>query len=314
MEIAYAGNRGYKLETNREYNEPDLALRQKCNALEGGDPAFCNAALPNPFYNLPQFAGTALGTSPTISRFDLSRPFPEFGAFTQRGRNDGKSWYNSMQVTYELRRFAGVNLNVAYTLSKQIEQGRNFTDSSGNSPFLDVQRFIIQRGVYQFDRPHVVKVSMVWELPFGRGRKLFNTSNAFWSRVASGWEATTIYQYSSGRPWDLPSNVRILSDPKVTPDWSSPKIYGVRPCVARYNADNTITLQSYSTSVPGCTVANANFLILPQYAPRETPFRDGRIRLHSTPQMDFSIGKNTQIKERMSVQFRVLFSAPAVHQ
>jgi hypothetical protein len=34
------------------------------------------------------------------------------------------------------------------------------------------------------------------------------------------------------------------------------------------------------------------------------PFRDGRVRLHSTPQVDMSIAKNTQIKETMSVQFR----------
>ena len=37
---------------------------------------------------------------------------------------------------------------------------------------------------------------------------------------------------------------------------------------------------------------------------RETPFRDGRLRLHSAPQFDMSINKITQIKEGMSVQFR----------
>lgn len=303
LEVSYAGNRGYKLETNREYNEPSLAFRQQCNPLEGGSVAYCDAQLPNPFFGLPQFAGTSLGTSTTLSRFNLARPFPEFGAFTQRGRNDGKSWYNSMQVTYELRRWAGLNLNVAYTLSKLMEQGRNFTDSSGNNAFLDVQRFIVQRGIYQFDRPHVLKVSAVWELPLGRGRQFFNSNSAVWSRIATGWQISPIFQYSSGRPWDLPGNVRLLSDPKVTPDWSSPKIYGVRPCVANYNTGN-VTLQSYSQSVPGCTVATANFLILPNYAPRETPFRDPRIRLHSVPQMDVSISKDTRIRERMSVQFR----------
>jgi hypothetical protein len=310
LEIAYAGNRGYKLETNLDYNEPSLAFRQQCNPLEGGNPAFCDGLVPNPFYNLAAFAGTTLGTSPTISRFNLARPFPQFGSFTQRGRNDGKSWFNSMQVTYELRRWAGLNLNVAYTLSKMIEQGRNFTDNSGNLPFLDVQRFVVQRGIYQYDRPHVIKVSSVWELPFGKGRKLFNTSNAFWSRVASGWQHTIIFQYSSGRPWDLPGNttstapVRILHNPGTTPDWSASKIYGVVPCVARYNSDNTITLQPYSQNVQGCSATTADFLELPRYAPREVPFRDGRVRLHSTPQVDMSIAKNTQIKETMSVQFR----------
>jgi len=149
-----------------------------------------------------------------------------------------------------------------------------------------------------------LKVSAVWELPFGNGHKLFNTSHPVWNRVATGWQVSPIFQYSSGRPWDLPNNVRILRDPKVTPDWSASKIYGVRPCVARFNSDNSISLQSFSTSVPDCTVATANFLVLTNYAPRETPFRDPRIRLHSVPQMDLSISKDTKIRERMSVQFR----------
>ena len=304
LEISYAGNRGYKLESNREYNEPSLAFRQSCNPLEGGSVSSCDALVTNPFYGLPQFAGTSLGTDPTISRTQLARPYPQYGGFTQRGRNDGKSWYNSAQATYEVRRFAGANINVAYTFSKLMEQGRNFTDGGGNNAFNDVQKFIVNRSIYQYDRTHVLKVSAVWELPFGKGRQFFNTSHPLWSRIATGWQLSPIFQYSSGRPWDLPGNVRILSDAKVNPDWSSPKIYGVRPCVARYNNDNSITLQSFSANVPGCSVSTANYLILPNYAPRETPFRDSRIRLHAVPQMDLSLSKDTRIKERMSVQFR----------
>jgi hypothetical protein len=305
IEVSYAGNRGYKLETNIQYNEPSLAFRQQCNALEGGNAAFCDTRAPNPFFGLSEFAGTGLGTDPTAARDQLARPFPEFGAFRQRGRNDGKSWYNSMQVTYQLRGWAGLNLNVAYTLSKLIEQGRNFTDGSGDDSFRDTQRMIIQRGIYQYDRPHVLKVGSVWELPFGGGKKLFNTSHRFWGRVASGWEHTMIFTYSSGRPWDLPGSVLYLREAKVEPDWSASQIRGVRPCVLRYNTDGTITPQAYSLAWGcGTDFSTYNFLIQPRFAPRQTPFRDGRVRLHSTPQFDMSVNKNTRINERWSVQFR----------
>ena len=90
LEVSYNGNRASKLQTARQYNEPSLAFRQSCNLYEGGNPLFCDQLVNNPFYNLPQFAGTNLGTSQTISRFQLARPFPEFGAINQRGRNDGK--------------------------------------------------------------------------------------------------------------------------------------------------------------------------------------------------------------------------------
>ncbi len=78
----------------------------------------------------------------------------------------------------------------------------------------------------------------------------------------------------------------------------------MRPCVARYNNDNTITLQPFSAKLPGCTLDNYNFLVLPSFAPRETTLRDGRLRLHATPQFDMSINKMTPITERMKVQFR----------
>ncbi|MBI3693342.1 MAG: TonB-dependent receptor, partial [Acidobacteria bacterium] len=306
IEVTYASNRAYKLETNIQYNEPDLTFRQRCNPLEGGDPAFCDALLPNPFFGLEPFAGTGLGTDPTVSRNSLNRPFPAFSAFRQRGRNDGKAWYNSMQVTYQLRGRAGLNLNVAYTLSKLIEQGRNFTDGSGDDSFRDTQRMIIQRGVYQYDRPHVVKIGSVWEMPLGKGKRYLNTSHAFWSRVASGWQHTMIFTYSSGRPWDLPSGVRYLREAKLdNVDWSASQIRDVRPCVARYNSDNSITPQAYSIAYGcGTDLSTYNFLILPRYAPRETPFRDGRLRLHSAPQFDMSVSKTTQITEKWSVQFR----------
>jgi hypothetical protein len=71
--------------------------------------------------------------------------------------------------------------------------------------------------------------------------------------------------------------------------------------VARYNTDNSITLQPYSVQL-GCT--DYNFLIHPRFAPRTTSLRDGRLRRHAVPIMDMSINKTTAITEKWSVQFR----------
>src|SRR5207253_1423233 len=82
------------------------------------------------------------------------------GSFQQRGRNDGKVWYNSMQVGYQVRGAAGMNLTFAYTYSKMIEQAAlsNSFMGAGTSAFTDTQQQIPQRSVYAFDRPHVVKM------------------------------------------------------------------------------------------------------------------------------------------------------------
>ncbi len=309
VEASYVGSRGYKLEADRFANEPSLDFRKGCNLMEGGNPLFCDQRVPNPFYNLAPFAGTNLGADPTLSRFDLARPYPEFGSLRERTRNDGKTWYNSMQAAYEMRATAGLNLSVAYTLSKMMEQAGYQTGGSTNQGFNDVQNFVVQRGLHSFDRPHVFKIGSVWEMPFGKGRRFFSSASGIWGRVASGWQHTMILQYSSGRPWELPrnrdnsaNNVLYVKEAKIdNVDWSAGKIYGVRPCVGKWNDNGSITMQAYSVSY-GCT--DYNFLILPRYAPYMSPRRDGRLRLHAAPQADMSVSKNTPITERMSVQFR----------
>ena len=310
LEVSYVGNRSYKLENFYDYNEPSLAFRKQCNPLEGGKPSFCDALVPNPFFNLPQFAGTSLGTSPTISRFNLNRPFPEFQGFQQRGRNDGKVWYNSMQVAYQIRGAAGMNLTFAYTFSKMIEQAAlsNSFMGAGTAAFTDIQQQITQRSVYAFDRPHVLKIGTVWELPFGKGKRYANTTHPVLSRLVSGWQHTMIFQYNSGRPWEFPGNVIYLKDAAIKDiDWSSPKIYGVRPCVLKMAADGSVAPQPYSLTY-GCGTDQStyNFLFVPSslYAPRMSPLRFSNIRLHAVPQVDMSINKLTRINEKLSVQFR----------
>src|SRR6202011_2551390 len=130
LDISFVGNRAYKLQTSRQYNEVSLAFRQQCDPIEGGNPLFCDQLLSNPFYGLPQFVGTGLGQNQTVSRNSLSRPFPEFGTINQLGRNDGKLWYNALQVNYGIRATRGLHVTFAYTFSKNMEQG-GFDASNG---------------------------------------------------------------------------------------------------------------------------------------------------------------------------------------
>ena len=85
------------------FNEPPLALRDRCDRTKGGRPAFCNELLPNPFFKVAGFEGTNRFTSPTLSRYELSRPFPQFTRITEFDRNDGQIWYNSAQLLVNKR-------------------------------------------------------------------------------------------------------------------------------------------------------------------------------------------------------------------
>jgi hypothetical protein len=307
IEISYVGNRGYKLQTARPYDQSSLAFRQTCDPLEGGSPTFCNQLVPNPFFGLPQFAGTGLGTNATVSRAALANPFPEFSSLNQRGRNDGKTWYNAVQIDYGIRATKGWNLTFAYTFSKNIEQG-GFDNSNGNNAnnaFMDVQRYIYERSLTGYDFPHVVKLSSVYELPVGKGKHFLGNTNRFVDSVLGGWQHTTILQYRSGAPWNMPGNAFYIHNAAVNTDWASPVIHGVNPCVAKMADNGTIALQSYSVNVPGCTLSSINFLEFPNFAPaRGAPLRTGDIRTQSLPVADMSLGKLFKITESKSFQFR----------
>ena len=101
----------------------------------------------------------------------------------------------------------------------------------------------------------------------------------------------------------MPSNVIYIKEAKVPDiDWSASRVVGVKPCVARWNDNGTITMQSFSTKA-GCT--DYNFLITPRFAPRFTSLRDSRLRLHTVPVADLSLNKTTRITEKTMLQFRV---------
>jgi hypothetical protein len=246
IEASYVGSRSSDLQSSTNINTYDLAFRKQCNLMEGGNPLFCDALLPNPYVGLPQFIGTSLNTNATISRATLANPYTAFGGLTQQMRNDGKVWYNSLQVTYEVRLKSDLNLLANYTLSKSIDQSFN-----------DFQNRVLQRSVSQYDRPHNLTIASVYNLPFGKGKRFLDSSNGLVSRVVGGWQNTVTFTYTSGLPWSLPTNVIYVKDatlPNI--DWSAPIVRGIKPCVAQWNDNGSITMQAFSvTAVVRITIS-----------------------------------------------------------
>ncbi len=293
FEISYSASRGRDLQTTKGFNEvDDTSFRDRCNFMLGGNPSYCDQGLPNPFKNIASFEGTTFYTNNTVSRAQLLRPFPQFGAFTERMRNDGLSWYNSLQTVFNARTRQGINVIVNYTFAKNIQR----------SGFLDAQRNVMQQGLYDWDKPHRFVASMITQLPFGRGKRWLRSSNRFVTRLVSGWENTVIFQIGSGRPWALPQNIIYLKDARLPYDWTGQRIQAIKPCVLRWNENNTVTMMPFSKDY-GCT--EANWLVVPRYNPRYEPNNDGRVRLQTVKMADVSLNKTTQIDERFRLQFRI---------
>jgi hypothetical protein len=208
-------------------------------------------------------------------------------------RNDGLSWYNSAQVSFNSRMKGGLNLNANYTFSKSMER----------NGFLDPHYDVMQQGLTANDRPHKFVYSMIYQLPVGRGRRWLHGVRGVPDKILSGWETTTIFQVFSGKPWTLPTTVIYLKDarnPNFT--WDASKIQPVQPCVLNWDNTNKSTWEPYSLDY-GCTTPN--WVIVPSYNPRYTQNYDGRVRLQTVRLMDASLNKMTRLTERYSLQFRM---------
>lgn len=297
LEVSYVGSRSVDLNNQKDYNIPSLDVRKQCNIQEGGSPAFCNALVPNPFRGIQSFAGTTFFTAATISRFSMSRPFPQFdGNLLEQGRNGSSIWYNSVQISYNQRIGRSLTLMANHTISKMVERW------GFNDPYANVQ----QQGLYFNDRPHYFKFTAVYELPFGKGQRFGANTTGAAQKLVSGWEVTTFYTNASGEPANLPGNVIALKDPSVGKiDWKANQVRGFSPCVLRQFDDGSVRPQQYSID-RGCGTDPATYSWFQQanYGPNLNPSRSGQIRKHHAFTMDFSVNKNTQITERIRVQFR----------
>jgi hypothetical protein len=306
-EVSYAGSRSRDQETEfRGFNEPPRSLQDRCDVTLGGNPAFCNDQLSNPFFGVAGFEGTARFTSPTLSRFELSRPYPQFGEIRETFRNDGKIDYDSLQFVGNKRWSKGLTLNATYTWVPRYEQVGSASgffqgsrEQGAYNAFIDNATRELYVGPYFSHRDHRLTASGVWEFPFGQD------STGVKGVLLKGWSVAPMFVYQSGQPWRIPPNVEIVGDPSLPVEKTGQFIYGVQPCVAQRNA-TTGTYQLLPVAVAyGCT--EPNFLIRAPFQARDAQFMDDRLRRPSFWQLDLNFAKTTQITDR--VRFQIRFEA-----
>ncbi len=308
LDISYVGNRAAHTQSNIAWDlNPNY---HQCSVMYGAPTpagfanpaAWCNQNVPNPFYGLQPFIGTSMYTSPTISLNQLMRPFPQFTGGTEYGLNTGHVWYNAMQIEYNHRLRNGLNLIANYTLSKQNERW-GYLDYYNNP----IQ---YQEGLYYADRPHFIKVTMVYDLPFGHGQHFLSGAHGIGGKLIEGWQLNTFFTDSpEGEPANMPNGVLPLRDPNLpTVHWGAQKVQIWNNCVLTEDDSGNITPVAASlTNGCGTDLSKYDWLILPpNYRPNQTnSYRSPNIRVQGTYSMDASIIKQTRINERIMTQFRV---------
>ena len=193
LEVAYAGSRGWDLTTGGGGQAGEIDLNAIPVQYLATSPVrdqttidFLAQLVTNPFANLIPGTGS---NGATIARSQLLRPYPQFGN-VRSFDDDGTSRYNSAQAKIEKRFTRGYTVLAAYTWSKFTE--RVFKVNPSDSGY--------EERLSEFDVPHRVALSGIWEVPFGKDRRWASGASGISNALIGGWSLQGIGQFQSGRP------------------------------------------------------------------------------------------------------------------
>lgn len=183
MDLAYVGNKGTHLQVLADYNQATPCL--------------------NP-------GGTG------CTAYQTRRPVATFGDI-EIAYGGNSSSYNSLQAKVE-KRVGALYLLDSFTWGRTFDLASGHLETSNN----DNSRinFANPRNDYGpsgYDQPVNNTTSIVYDLPYGHGRKYGAQSNIFVNEVLGGWQLTVINTMTSGLPFNFTYNTS-SSNPLYTTD------------------------------------------------------------------------------------------------
>jgi carboxypeptidase family protein len=198
FEIGYVGSKGTHI------GVPDTNLNQlTVEQLAIGNPLL--QRVPNPFYGeIPP--SSSIG-GPTVTRAQLLRDYPRFTNVSLYRNNVGNTSYHALLAKLEKRLSHGLSFIVSYTFSKLIDDAGSVFDASilsgpvANYPVADSHNRALERDESTGDMTHVFVTSVVWDLPFGAGRRFQPTGVL--GAIANGWQLSGVLTLQSGMPFPV---------------------------------------------------------------------------------------------------------------
>jgi hypothetical protein len=129
------------------------------------------------------------------------RPYPAFGNIIWY-QSAGISNFNSLQAKFEKRFSQGANILAAYAYGKSLDNTPGFNGSNASNAQPQNSRDLrSEYGLSDFDNRHRLSVSGVYQLPFGKGARWFNSGIGAW--IAGGWQFSEIFSAFSSRPFTI---------------------------------------------------------------------------------------------------------------
>ncbi len=154
------------------------------------------------FFNQPTFSPTTANfqsLDPAANPY-LRRQFANFTTGSNIVANVLSSNYNAGTAKVTKRFSKGYSFTSTYTWSKNIDQGAEIFSIFSNHAFIaNNLNFDDSKGVSALDVPHRWVTSGTVELPFGKGKRFWN-SGGLTDKLVGGWRLSGVATLQSGLP------------------------------------------------------------------------------------------------------------------
>jgi hypothetical protein len=228
------------------------------------------------------------------------RPFPQYSGIGSDagGQNDGHMTFHVLESSFEHRFDHGLYLLFSYTFAKLIS-GSNGEDANRTSDGQVQNQYNrrLDKAVASQDTPHNLRMSYVYELPFGRGKQFLGHGNSVLTAFVGNWKLSAIHTYVSGTPlmincnqnfFGAGANARCSSAPGAT----TGQIPLLNPAWTRASAFTVPYLN------------NAAFVLPANMTYGDTGRRLSFLRTPWTVQEDVALIKEVPVREKVRLEVR----------
>lgn len=301
LTIGYVGSHGYHEIVGVDANEPTpiICPASPCPAFfPTFDPSKPVTATNSPSIGFPLGSPLAGAPVPAGAYFipfvapATPRANPAL-ANTWTWFSRGDSSYDGLQVDLRRRFSHGLSLRGVYAWSKTLDDGDSLNQTTaGNAPGLVSNPFNLQadKGLATFDVRSAAVINALYALPFGRGQMIARGVQGLSGKLISGWSVAGILTAQSGFPF----TPQLSYNPSNNGDTRNP----VRPFL-NPNFSGQVVLghpnQWFNPAAFIAPPANSGFY---GNVGRDTYTGPGLAT------WDFSVLKDTAVRERLSLQFR----------
>jgi hypothetical protein len=245
------------------------------------------AGIPIPY---PNFTNSTVQRSQSVAQ--ALRPYPQYltvDTSQSGGDKSGHSTYNAAVIKLNRRFSGGLTMQWSYVFSKILTDSDTYYANAGFAE--DQGNRKLEKSIGAYDQTHSFRLSTLYELPFGKGRRWLANSNRVTDLFLGGWRISAIQVYASGYPIGVTRNAPF------------PIFNGVnRPYITSYNwkstwsgdfdpAKDTYLSAAAFPAQPNSLLGNAT---------RFNPIVRGFPNLNE----NISLGKSFNLTERFRLDFR----------